>query len=163
MQDEYDIDAILGDWNHILGTSRHGVSRYPERELWLITAEGGRDYYLKRLGPWRNLPLANEARVLRFLAGEGVHVAEFIPTDKAKIHAGEIDDSFVLMPRLQHDHFTAREILAREEEIGALVAKLHIGLAKYPRSVKSYTEDLESESKCCLRSLPHFLRYGESR
>lgn len=145
MPDEYDIDTVLRAWSTVLGNGQRAVSQYPERELWLVRANDEREYYLKRLGPWRNLPLADEARVLRFLADDGVNVAEFIPTDHARLYAGEIEDSFVLMPRLPSDRFSAKEVLAEETSIGALVAELHIGLAKYPWRVNSYTEDLQGQ------------------
>lgn len=143
MQNGYDIAAIRTNWNHILGTDSMVVSQYPERELWLIQANNERSYYLKRLGPWRNLPLADEARVLRFLSGEGINVAEFIPTDSANLYAGEIADSFVFMFRLPGERFNAKEVLAAEEAIGARVTKLHVGLSNYPWFVDSYTEDLK--------------------
>lgn len=141
----YDLNAILENWNTILGTRNEPLSQFPERELWLVQAEDKREYYLKRLGPWRNLPLADEARVLHFLSGDGVNVADFIPTDRAKLYAGEIEDSFVLMPRLSRETFSSKETLSAEYEIGRLIGRLHVALAEYPWRVNSYVEDLQGQ------------------
>lgn len=143
MPADHNLDTILANWADVLGDNRTILSQYPERELWLVRAENTCEYYLKRLGPWRNLPLASEARVLQFIASESVNVAEFIPTDTAKLYAGKMEDSFILMARLESDNFSAREILEAEADIGQLIARLHIALAKYPWRVNSYTENLQ--------------------
>lgn len=108
----------------------------------MIEAEDLRAYYLKRIGPWRNLPLADEARVLSSLANQGMNVAEYIPTDIARLYAGRVEDSFVLMPKLPAAEFSPREVLAAEAEIGRLVGLLHRNLARYPWPTNSSTEDL---------------------
>lgn len=136
------IEPILAEWVSILGEDVRSVKHFSGRELWLLKAEDGTEYFLKRLGPWRNLPLADEARVLRFLSQQGIRVAEFLPTERAMLYAGEVEDSFVLMPKLPGDTFRSAELLDLEDTIGHAVAELHVALAKYPWSANSYTEDL---------------------
>lgn len=134
--------SVLEAWSTVLGDGADLGDGYTGRELWPITAEDGSRYFLKRLGPWRNLPLADEARVLRHLAMLGVPVAEFIPTDRALLYAGEVEDSFVLMPRLANDSFHPDELVTLEATIGGALAELHLALAAYPWPVNSYTENV---------------------
>ncbi|MGC4105217.1 MAG: phosphotransferase [Thermomicrobiales bacterium] len=134
--------AILDEWRTILGANPRLGDRAEGRDLWPVTAECGASCMLKRLGPWRNLPLADEARVLAHLSRCGISVAEFIPTDRASLYAGELAECFVLMPRLEQDAFDAAEVIAHETAIGNAVARLHLALARYPWPVNSYTEDL---------------------
>lgn len=137
------LSTALDEWRTVLGPDPVLGDEAAGRELWPVVAKDGTRYVLKRLGPWRNLPLADEARVLRHLAGRGVGVAEYLPTDRAKLYAGAIEDSFVLMPRLANDPFGVAEVLALEPSIGAALANLHLALATYPRAVNSYTEHLD--------------------
>lgn len=120
---------VLAEWTGILGNNARIAEHFPGRDLWLVEAEDGAKYYFKRYGPWRNLPLADEARVLRFLSCQGFHVAEFLPTERAMLYAGKEDESFVLTPKLPNDNLLADELLAREEHIGQAVAELHVALA----------------------------------
>lgn len=132
----------LGDWKTILGEQVVLGEEVTGRDLWPVTAEDGARYFLKRLSPWRNLPLADEARILRHLAGQGVGVAEFLPTDRATLYAEYVGESFILIPRLASDGFSAAEIVALEEKIGGALADLHRALAMYPWPANSYTEGL---------------------
>ena len=54
--------TMLGEWKTILGDRVEIDEATAWRDLWAITAEDGARYFLKCLGPWRNLPLADEAR-----------------------------------------------------------------------------------------------------
>ena len=137
--------TMLEDWTTILGDKVEFDYESSWRDLWSVTAEDGARYFLKRLGPWRNLPLADEARILRHMARQGVRVAEFLPTDRAMLYAGKVEDSFVLIPRLPSEHFNAAELVSLEETIGGAVAELHLALAMYPWPANSYAETL-SES-----------------
>lgn len=139
---EHPVSNVLADWRTILGNGVELGEGQVGRDLWPVTAEDGAQYFLKRLGPWRNLPLADEARVLRYLSAQGIGVAEFLPTDAATLYAGEIEESWVLMPKLANDHFDATELVALEGTIGRELAKLHRALAGYPWPVHSYTEQL---------------------
>ncbi len=124
--------SVLEDWKTVLGEKVELGDKSAGRDLWPVTAEDGARYFLKRLGPWRNLPLADEARILGHLARQGVRVAEFLPTDRATLYAGEVEDSFILIPRLASDHFNAAELVSLEEKIGGALAELHLALATYP-------------------------------
>jgi Ser/Thr protein kinase RdoA (MazF antagonist) len=137
--------TVLEDWKTVLGDEVELGDQFPGRDLWPVTAEDGARYFLKRLGPWRNLPVADEARILTHVARQGVRVAEFLPTDRATLYAGKVEDSFVLIPRLASDHFTAVELVSLEEKIGGALAELHLALARYPWPANSYAEQL-SES-----------------
>lgn len=136
------VKTVASEWATMLGAQFDIGDDVPGRDLWPVTAEDGRQYFLKRLGPWRNLPLADEARVLRHLSAQGMSVAEFLPTDHARLYAGQIEESFVLFPRLASDQFDVAEILSMEEGIGSTVAALHMALDCYPWSVNSYVENL---------------------
>ncbi|HWK80422.1 MAG TPA: hypothetical protein VNP95_06625, partial [Thermomicrobiales bacterium] len=114
--------AALAAWTTVLGDTPSLGEPFAGRDLWPVTAEDGRQYFLKRLGPWRNLPLADEARVLRHLAQEGIGVAEYLPTDRASLFAGAVEESFVLMPRLADERLTAPDLLPCEETIGRALA-----------------------------------------
>lgn len=137
---------MLGAWATILGAAEACVvgENHEERHLWPVTASDGAAYMLKRLSPWRNLPLADEARVLRYLALQGVRVAEYLPTDDACLYAGMREDPWVLMPWLPHDVFTPAELAeaSRSEAIGGMIARMHRALASYPWPANSYREDL---------------------
>ncbi len=134
--------TVLEDWKTVLGEKVELGDQYAGQDLWPVTAEDGARYFLKRLGPWRNLPLADEARILRHLARQGVRVAEFLPTDRVTLYAGEVEESFILIPRLASDHFNAAELVSLEEKIGGALAELHLALARYPWPANSYAEQL---------------------
>ncbi len=134
--------TVLADWKTVLGEKVELDDVSAWRDLWPVTAEDGARYFLKRLGPWRNLPVADEARILTHLARQGVRVAEFLPTDRATLYAGEVEDSFILIPRLASDHFNAAELVSLEEKIGGALAELHLALARYPWPANSYAENL---------------------
>lgn len=141
--------TLLRQWSSLLGRRPDVGPEQPGRELWPVTAEDGREYVLKRLGPWRNLPVADQARVLAHLSRSGVEVAEFVITDDARLFAGEVEDSFILLPHLAHDRIDPAESLPVEGLVGRSVALLHQALAAYPWSANSYreliTESLDGE------------------
>lgn len=141
--------TLLRQWSSLLGLHPHLGPEQPGRELWPVTAEDGRKYVLKRLGPWRNLPVADQARVLVHLARSGVEVAQLLITDDARLFAGEVEESFVLLPHLAHDRIDPSQSLPVERFVGRSVALLHQALATYPWSANSYrertTESLEAE------------------
>lgn len=134
-------EALL-DWKTLAGERAELGDGYPGRDLWPVMAEDGARYFLKRLGPWRNLPLADEARILRHLARQGIPVAEFEFTDHATLYAGEAEESYVLLPHLVHDPFTVADLVSLAGTIGGAVAELHLALASYPWGANSYSEDL---------------------
>jgi Ser/Thr protein kinase RdoA (MazF antagonist) len=135
-----DLTNILREWESVLGSTPAVCLHSSGRELWLVRSNANKIYYLKRLGPWRNLPLEDEARILDHLRKRGVPVAEFVKTDQQILHAGAVEDSFVLIPHLESAEFSADELLRLEPTIGAAVAHLHRQLATYPGSANSYDE-----------------------
>ncbi|WP_152360248.1 phosphotransferase enzyme family protein [Microlunatus speluncae] len=141
MESRDELDAVLAEWRTLLG-DHPTAEKVPHRGLWWVTAADDRRYVLKRLGPWRNLPLADEARVLRHLSTSGVLVAEFLITERAALLAHPAEHPYVLMPLLPNDPFTATELVDLEERIGAAVAHLHRALASYPWPANSYRERL---------------------
>ncbi len=138
----YDLRQIATNWSTILGSHPQISESVQHRELWLVTADDGRMYYLKRLGPWRDYPLADEARVLRHLARSGVPVAELIPTESAILYAGEIEDCFILIPKLPNVTLSPLEMLGSEAMIGNAMAAMHRALATYPWPTNSHPENL---------------------
>ena len=132
--------STLRAWSTLLGDHPDISSPLPGRELWPVTAEDGRRYVLKRLGTWRNLPVADQARVLAHLSRAGVRVAEFLVTEEAAMFAGAPEDSFVLMQHLPHDDIAPAQALPVEELVGRSVAALHRALAAYPWDAHSYRE-----------------------
>ncbi|MCO5225072.1 MAG: phosphotransferase [Thermomicrobiales bacterium] len=142
MTANYDLRQIATNWSTILGDQPQISEAVQHRELWQVTADDGRMYYLKRLGPWRDYPLADEARLLRHLARSGVPVAEFIPTESAMLYAGEIEDCFILIPKLPHATLSPVEILGSEAVIGNAMAAMHQSLATYPWPANSHPENL---------------------
>lgn len=145
--------SVLEQWISILGDRIELDAGAAWRDLWPVIAEDGARYMLKRLGPWRNLPVADEARIVAHLARQGIRVPEFIPTDRATLFAGPVEDSFILTPALANDSFTAAELVSLEETIGNAVARLHLALASYPWPANSYTEQLD-ESLAREQTLP---------
>ncbi|MFE7603896.1 phosphotransferase enzyme family protein [Brachybacterium paraconglomeratum] len=134
------LSSTLRAWSTLLGDHPAIDPALPGRELWPVTAEDGRRYVLKRLGPWRNLPVADQARVLAHLTRTAVRVAEFLVTEEASMFAGAPEDSFVLMPHLPHDDIAAAQALPVEELVGRSVAALHQSLAAHPWDAHSYRE-----------------------
>ncbi|MGP5086892.1 phosphotransferase enzyme family protein [Brachybacterium tyrofermentans] len=135
-----ELSVHLQQWRTVLGDSPHLGAEQPGRELWPVTAEDGRRYFLKRLGPWRNLPVADQARVLSHLAKSGISVAELLITDEAKLYAGAVDDSFTLLSFIEHDEPHTIDSLDADRLAGGMVASFHEALATYPWSANSYTE-----------------------
>jgi Ser/Thr protein kinase RdoA (MazF antagonist) len=136
------LDVVQTCWTTVLGTAARRGPALSGRQLWPVTADDGRAYFLKRLGPWRNLPVADEARILRWLANHGIDVADFMITDSASIFAGAPEDSFVLIPRLDSDDLEPSEVIAAERSVGQTIAELHGVLSCYPWSANSYVERL---------------------
>lgn len=137
-----EMTTILQNWTTLLGSEPLAEPEYTGREIWPITAEGGGRYFLKRVGPWRNLPMADQARVLRWLAQQGIAVAEFMITEHATLFAGRPEDSFVLIPHIDADQPEPAAVLGMEETVGHAIARLHGALLSYPFSANSYTERL---------------------
>ena len=135
--------VALESWKHLLGEQPEILEHFEGRDLWRVKAGDGRCFYLKRYGPWRNLPLVDEARVLRYLASNGITVAEMLPTYAGVIHAGNVEESFVLFPELESVQLNAAETLASEPAIGHAMARLHHVLARYPGPIYAYHERLE--------------------
>lgn len=133
---------VIGEWRTVVGSNPVLGEELTGRELWRVTATDGRRYFLKRLGPWRNLPPADEARVLRWLSVNGVDVAEFMITDRATVYAGAVEDCYVLIPAIVAHSLSPAEVLAGEEPVGRAIAGLHRALGRYPWSANSYTEQL---------------------
>ncbi|WP_114854115.1 phosphotransferase enzyme family protein [Brachybacterium sp. YJGR34] len=129
-------------WSTLLGRSPRIDPALPGRELWPVTAEDGRRYLLKRLGPWLNLPIADQARVLVHLARHGIEVAEFLIADDARIVAGPVEHPFVLMPHRPHDRIDPSRSLEVERDVGRTIARLHAALSVYPWPANSYREQI---------------------
>jgi Ser/Thr protein kinase RdoA (MazF antagonist) len=135
--------SALKEWKTILGDQVQVDHEFAWRDLWLLTTDDGTQYFLKRLSPWRNLPLADECRIVQHLARQGIRVPEFISTDCATLYASEGQDAFVLLPKLANDQFSPAELVALEETIGRAVAELHLALAGYPWPSNSYAERVD--------------------
>jgi len=133
----------LADWQTLVGENPTLHSGDEIRELWQVQSVYGERYYLKRLGPWRNLPVLSEYRMLIHLLEEGVCVPAFQLTDGGAVTAGPTEDSFVLMRALQHVHLDAAEIPHFESEVGGATAHLHQAMSRYPHPLGSYTEDIK--------------------
>ncbi|UVY82965.1 phosphotransferase [Brachybacterium sp. NBEC-018] len=142
MDDSHRARSALQEWDTVVGRDPRLGERLPGRELWPVLAEDGKKYYLKGLGKWRNLPLADECRVQHWLSRSDIAVMEYLLTDRATSWAGSPDDPFVLMPRLPSDALAPSTLLELEGAIGQTVARLHRALAAYPWSTNSYTEQL---------------------
>lgn len=149
MASHQELQDLLTNWSTLLG--RH-PSLGPEqagRQLWPVTSSDGRRFVLKHIGPWRNLPLADQARVLAHLSASGILVAPFLLTEDATMYAGDADHSFVLLPWIDHDPVLTVRSPEHERLVGGALAELHSALAAYPWTANSYTEgfidDLASE------------------
>lgn len=90
----------LTKWQSLIGEEPIVEADDGVRELWPVQSIHGERYFLKRLGPWRNLPVVREYRMLVHLLDEGVRVPTFLITDDGSITAGPKEDSFVLMKAL---------------------------------------------------------------
>ncbi len=141
MESKEQLAAVLAEWRTLLGDDP-AAEKVPNRGLWWVTATDGRGYVLKRLSPWRNLPIADEARVLRHLSASGVPAAEFMITEQVGLIASPVDQAYVLLPCLATDTFADGELVGLEEHVGAAVAELHRALARYPWPANSYRENL---------------------
>jgi len=152
----------LADWQTLVGENPTLDVVDDLRELWQVQSVYGERYYLKRLGPWRNLPVLSEYRMLVHLLEEGVRVPAFLLTDDGAVTAGPIDDSFVLMRALQHVHLPANEIPHHESEIGIATAHLHQAMSRYLQPLGSYTEDIKGGITGELRLPDDLLRRFEA-
>lgn len=135
-----ELSGHLQQWRTILGGRPHLGAEQSGRELWPVIADDGHRFILKRLGPWRNLPVADQARVLSHLAKSAISVSEHLITDDAKLYAGTVEDSFTLLPYIDHDEPRTAESVEADRLAGGMVASMHEALATYPWRVNSYTE-----------------------
>jgi Ser/Thr protein kinase RdoA (MazF antagonist) len=133
----------LAEWQSIVGENPTLDVIDDLRELWQVQSVYGERYYLKRLGPWRNLPVLSEYRMLVHLLEEGVRVPAFQLTDVGTVTAGPKEDSFVLMRALHHVHLPATDIPDYESEVGSATAHLHQAMSRYLQPLGSYTEDIK--------------------
>lgn len=145
MTEAYSPELILHSWARILGPQPEIVERFPGRDLWRIQASDMQHFYLKRYGPWRNLPLEDEARVLHYLASSGIGVAELLATDEGLPHAGSAEELLVLFPHLEAVTLNATETLASEKAVGRAMAELHGALASYVGPIDAYVENLKGD------------------
>ena len=148
----------LAEWQTIVGENPTLEIGDDVRELWSVESVHGDRYYLKRLGPWRNLPVLSEYRMLIHLLEEGVRVPAFLLTDDGSITAGPTEDSFVLMRAFEHEHRLAADIPRFESEVGSATAHLHQAMSRYSQPLGSYTEDIEGGITNGLRLSDDLLR-----
>lgn len=137
-----DLRPVLRGWRSAVGRDPAIGAAVHERELWPVNGADGGVWFLKRLGPWRNLPVEDEARVLDHLCAAGIPAAPFVRRDDGAIVGGEPADSFVLMPRVPALQLGPSATAAAEPLAGAAVARMHRALAAYPRGTASYTEQI---------------------
>ena len=148
----------LSEWQTLLGENPTLEFGDNVRELWRVDSVHGERYFLKRLGPWRNLSVLSEYRMLIHLLEEGVRVPAFLLTDDGSITAGPTEDSFVLMRAFEHEHRVAAEIPRFESEVGSATAHLHQAMSRYSQPLGSYTEDIEGGITNGLRLSDDLLR-----
>jgi Ser/Thr protein kinase RdoA (MazF antagonist) len=162
--EKYQLLKLLAEWQTLVGENPTLDAGDAIRELWPVESVHGGRYYLKRLGPWRNLPVLSEYRMLIHLLEEGVRVPAFQLTDDGAVTAGPEEDSFVLMRAFQHVQFAAAETPHFESEVGSATAHLHQAMSRYSEPLGSYTEDIEGGITGDLR-LPDDLlrRFGAVR
>jgi Ser/Thr protein kinase RdoA (MazF antagonist) len=141
MHSKDELAGILANWDVLVGEAPAIGDAYSDRELWPVTATDGQRYFLKRLGPWRNLPLSSEYRVQMYLRNHGFPVADYQVTRDARLYAGPIEDSYVLMARLPEDDNRSR-LPGEEIGVGAAVARMHAILKTFPWATGSYEEDM---------------------
>lgn len=140
MASRHELQDLLLHWTTLLGPRPSLGPEQPGRQLWPVTSGDGRRFVLKHVGPWRNLPLADQARILSHLSGSGILVAPFLITDSATVYAGDVDESFVLLPWIDHAPLPSEQSSAHEFLVGGALAELHLALASYPWPANSYTE-----------------------
>ena len=148
----------LAEWQTLLGENPTLEFGDNVRELWPVESEHGERYFLKRLGPWRNLPVLSEYRMIIHLLEEGVRVPAFLLTDGGAISAGPTEDSFVLMRAFEHEHRLAADIPRFESEVGSATAYLHQAMSRYSQPLGSYTENIEGGLTNGLRLSDDLLR-----
>lgn len=148
----------LSEWQTLLGENPMLEIGDNVRELWPVESVHGERYFLKRLGPWRNLPVLSEYRMIIHLLEEGVRVPAFLLTDDGAITAGPTEDSFVLMRAFEHEHRLAADIPRFESEVGSATAYLHQAMSRYSQPLGSYTENIEGGLTNGLRLSDDFLR-----
>ncbi|MEY3602313.1 MAG: hypothetical protein RL169_1557 [Armatimonadota bacterium] len=148
----------LAQWQTILGENPTPKIGDDVRELWSVESTYGQRYFLKRLGPWRNLPVLSEYRMLIHLLEEGMRVPAFLLTDDGAITAGSTEDSFVLMRAFEHEHRLAADIPRFESEVGSATAYLHQAMSRYSQPLGSYTENIEGGLTNGLRLSDDLLR-----
>jgi Ser/Thr protein kinase RdoA (MazF antagonist) len=148
----------LAEWQTILGENPTLEFGDNVRELWPVESEHGERYFLKRLGPWRNLPVLSEYRMIIHVLEEGVRVPAFLLTDDGAITAGPTEDSFVLMRALEQEHRLAADIPRFESEVGSATACLHQAMSRYSQPLGSYTENIEGGLTNGLRLSDDLLR-----
>ena len=148
----------LAEWLTLLGENPMLEIGDNVRELWPVESVHGERYFLKRLGPWRNLPVLSEYRMIIHLLEEGVCVPAFLLTDDGAVTAGPTEDSFVLMRAFEHEHRLAADIPRFESEVGSATAYLHQAMSRYSQPLSSYTEDIEGGLTNRLRLSDDLLR-----
>ena len=156
--EKYQLLKLLAEWQTLVGENPTLDAGDAIRELWSVESVHCDRYYLKRLGPWRNLPVLSEYRMLIHLLEEGVRVPAFLLTDDGAVTAGPKEDSFVLMRAFEHEHRVAAEIPRFESEVGSATAHLHQAMSRYSQSLGSYTEDIEGGITNGLRLSDDLLR-----
>ena len=156
--EESQLRKWLAEWQTLVGENPALGAGDGVRELWPVESVHGERYYLKRLGPWRNLPVLSEYRMIVHLLEEGVRVPAFQLTDDGAVTAGPAEDSFVLMRDFEHEHIPAADIPRFEPEVGSATAHLHRAMSRYSQPLGSYTEDIEGSITDGLRLSDDLLR-----
>ena len=133
-------------WSGVLGDTPAISPSEDNKHVWSVLAEDGRSYILKHIGRWRpGASLADEFRVLLHLQAAGISVALHVPTDDAKLFAGEIVDKHILVPLIPAqpiDHELEPDAEGSCFRIGRSIGLLHKALESYPWPVASFTENI---------------------
>ncbi|MFM7188277.1 MAG: phosphotransferase enzyme family protein [Armatimonadota bacterium] len=141
--EKFQLRTWLAKWQSLIGEEPIVEAGDGVRELWPVQSINGDRYFLKRLGPWRNLPVVSEYRMLVHLLDEGVRVPTFLITDDGSITAGPKEDSFVLMKALEHESVPAHQVPRFESAVGSAAARLHLAISTYTSPLDSYTENIQ--------------------
>lgn len=137
---------IVAAWAGVLGTEPAARSLVADR-VWDVTAANGVRYALKRVtrfdgtDPVRRL--ADEARILGYLAGDGLPVAVPVLSDLGRVYAvdgdGDLHTLTPLLPRGEPSSVRLEDA-AHYRGIGAVLARLHGALADCPYAIDSWEE-----------------------
>ncbi len=132
--------GVLEAWSNLVRRPR--VEKAPHGSAWMVHGDDGLSFVLKQV-PGFDLAdprkrLAEQHRILSYLAERGLPVACPLVTNDGQIYAEGDDAVYALTPLLPAENIDMTHRPELHREVGRTIARLHIALNECPFGIASW-------------------------